>query len=410
MKKKFSTYLVGNIFFGLSQWITVIILAKTVSISDVGFYSLALAYSGPILMLFSWGLKTIYITTENSKRETFLLNRLVMIFCFLVLIMIILLIKEFNHAEFYLILTIAFIKGIESLQEILFAFRQKKMEHQIIGRIKIFQSIGSILIVSLLFIKGFNPLYIFLLVLVFTIILALKELMSLGLIQLNLYKGIKISSILSLSLAGISLGITLAISSMNTNIPRFYLETTNGIQELGFFSSLMFFYSAGNTILFSISGFLLPIVVKNMKNIKYIKKIYLKISVVFWITAIFGWIFLFFFGDVILSMVYTSEFAYYHSEFLIIMIGAILTYYVILIDVIFNAWKKFNNLLYIQIGTIIIISVASYVLIPDFSTLGAAISFLIGIVFQFVIKCAGVIKLMNYIEFNNIKNSGEENV
>lgn len=386
MRKQFSLYLLGNVLFGLSQWITVIILAKATSLTEIGLYSLGLAYSGPLLLLLGWGLKTIYITDEEPNNALFIVNRFVMLIVFINAIIFILLIKKFDGISLIFVLLVSLIKGVEFLQEILFAIRQKRMEHHIIGLFKIIQSIVTVAIVSLLFIDRMSSILIFSLVLAFTIILCSIEFIRLEMARKVLYRNIKLKSVFNLTVIGFSMGLTLAISSLNTNFPRLILESSYNLEVLGYFSALMFFYSAGNTFMFSVSGYLLPLVIKNNNNKKFIINVYKKISIVFLVVALLGLNIVYFVGDHILRILYNESFAVYEKEFFIIMVAAVLTYYIILIDVIFQAYKKFKLLLSGQIITSIVVFIGSYFLIPTWGIIGACYVFLIGMLVQLILK------------------------
>ncbi|MBT2581232.1 oligosaccharide flippase family protein [Planococcus sp. ISL-109] len=398
MRKKFSIYLLGNLMFGLSQWLTIIILTKTITMSEVGYYSLAIAYAGPILMLLSFGLKTIYITNENSEKKIFLINRLITFILFINLFIIILIPREISHFEFQLMVLVALIKGFEFIQEILFAFRQKEMRFEAIGKLKLAQSIGSIVITSYLFIDSSKILTVFLFILIFNSLLIIFELRNQKLFCIKeiakKFKKEEYYETLKLCYIGLPLGLTLAISSLNTNIPRIILEFFSGIEELGYFSSLMFFYSAGTTIMFSISGFLLPIMVNKINNLSWIRDIFKKISIVYIFFSLLLLIIIYYFGDIILLVIYNEEFSKYHFDFFIIIIGAVFTYYIILMDIIFNVKKLFNFLLIVQILTIIVISIIGIFIVAEYSLSGAAIAFSCGIIFQFLIKFIYFMKII----------------
>ncbi|RIL24910.1 hypothetical protein BUY97_06140 [Staphylococcus gallinarum] len=197
---------------------------------------------------------------------------------------------------------------------------------------------------------------------------------------------------------GIPLSITLFLSSLNTNIPKYVLEYASSIAAVGIFSSILTIYSAGNTFFFSIYNYVLPKTVENKFNFSYLKKLLVGII----IGGIFSYVIViivsFTILDNIIVIMFNQKFLAYKLQILIIIFSAILVYMSILFYLYIHAHNKYKYNTRIQVISVVIVLLSSLILINLFGILGATYTFTIFAISIFVMKLILSLKIIKGVK------------
>ncbi|RBA05621.1 hypothetical protein DOD24_2406 [Staphylococcus arlettae] len=216
----------------------------------------------------------------------------------------------------------------------------------------------------------------------------------------HLFRAISWSVSLKLLKLGLPLSITLALSSLNTNIPKYILESVSTIENVGIFSSLLVIYSAGNTLFFSIYNYFLPKVVEKKSDTSYLWKVLLTILGLLFTTQLI----LILVGtnnlSVILQTLFTSSYVHLQKEFMNVIFGSIFVYASILFDLFINAYQKYIYNTFIQLLSVGLVAITSIVLIPYFEIYGATLAFLI---FGITVSITKLIISIMIIQRGNIR-------
>src|SRR5699024_9823248 len=319
---------VGSMIYALTQWGLLITIARYSNPELVGVFTLGLAIAAPMLLFFNLNLRIALVTDDNKNNfDLYWTFRLITSGMFFIILLILV---TFYLNDFYTLLVCIFIgisKFFESLSDIMFGVMQKNQRMDLIAKSQI--------------LKGFCTLLVFMLsmsltgsLLISTIFMSLVWLIVLVLFDYNNLKKFEGFSIhfskkqILLFKITLPLGIAQLITSLNANVPRYFIEYSHGLKELGVYASLIYIVAAGNNLIIALSNILLPILstAYNSNNIKSFTKIMLYSIITTVILGVFGLSLIYSFGDDILLIIYGEEFSNYVEEFLIIGLYGIIMY------------------------------------------------------------------------------------
>ncbi|MCE4955675.1 hypothetical protein [Macrococcoides caseolyticum] len=363
-------YVSGNIFYGISQWIILLGILKIFGNYDAGIYSLGVAIISPLILFFSLGLNTLYVTDKRYEYNVYSYNRnFYSIILAIVYISIIYSIgKDIN--SLYLLLLVGFHKLLENQFDMIFAFYIENKQQEIIGKIKILQSIVICFsfIIGSFVVKNLNIIFI---------LVNLLFLLQLIYYDKKLGTGFKIRFNKDLLKTGLLLSFALLISSLNTNIPKYYLEYQGLTEYIGIFSSIIVLYSAGKILFQSIYSFLLPRIVDNICNQKILINYFKKINLYLIIISIISLLISIFLYEYWVPIIFTTEFMNYKFEIIIAILGSFFIFQSILMDMFIYSYKNYRLNLASQIVVVSLVTL-SLILFNDINALtNAMISFLV---------------------------------
>lgn len=182
------------------------------------------------------------------------------------------------------------------------------------------------------------------------------------------------------------LGIVVMLVSLNTNIPRYFIQSYLGTTSVGLFSSISYIVIAGNTVITALGQSISPRLSKyysegNVSGYKHLLSKMLIISVILGLLGIFV---VLLFGEFILSLIYTKEYKGLNNIFLLVMISACFSYLSSIFGFSMTAARKFNVQPILFITVLCVCLLSSMLLIPNFGLYGAALTMVIFSFVQFV--------------------------
>ncbi|MEY0243217.1 lipopolysaccharide biosynthesis protein [Providencia rettgeri] len=239
--------LIGNLSFAFAQWCILIIINKLGTANDVGIFTLSLAILNPLFMLAQGGLRAYIVidTTNQFYFEVYLKLRIILS----IFSLIISAIYVFNESYIYPVLLLGFYKLIDCVFDIFYGEYQRT---DTMKKIAISRSCRAVInvvsfLLSYLITKSLNAAllsYIISSLIIFLIYDYRKY--NFNPRKVNLFD-LKELLILSFPLA-----ITALFISLNTSIPRLFLESKSGLLELGAFGSFMYIISVAQIIIQSV--------------------------------------------------------------------------------------------------------------------------------------------------------------
>ncbi|TDM43727.1 hypothetical protein ETI09_04935 [Macrococcoides canis] len=368
-KNKFLIFVIGNISYGISQWVILLGILKIFGVYDAGIYSLGVAIISPLVLLFSLGLNTLYVTDKKFDYKIYAYNRnFYTIFLFITYFIILVLLNK-NTEMFILLILIGFHKMLETQFDMIFAFYIEKKQQHKIGIIKLLQSFMIILSFILfgIFIK--NLISIFILINILFLIQLLHYDRVLG-------TSFKIKFNKELLKSGLLLSFALLLSSLNTNIPKYYLEINGSTEYVGIFTSIIILYAAGKIIFQSVYSFLLPKIVENINNTKTLRKYFMNINIFIVLLTLFILTISYLTYNFWVPIVFRTDFLQYKFEIMLSLLGAFLIFQSILMDLFIHSYKNYRSNLISQIIVIIMVCLSLFIF-KDLNMLkNAIISFL----------------------------------
>ena len=400
--------LLGSVIHSLTQWGILISIAKLGSPEMVGVFTLALAITSPIVLLFRFKLRQVVVSdsfNDFSFNQYYTL-RILSTFIFIIVMFIIAMLYSPEWEIVFVVIMLSLARAIESISDVLFGQMQKNERMDYTAKSVILKGIISLIIFTIVMFTTAN------------LILSTSAYFISWLLILIIYDyprarifshfklEFKVKKLKSLFWLSIPLGIAQLIGSLNVNVPRYILEYYYDPILLGFFGAIIYIISAGNNLVLAISASIMPRLSKYYHNNK-IKK-YLKLFINFLLLIISGSLFsmilVYFWGEEILTILYSSEYGKYSQEFLMFLFYGLIMYSSQVIGVALTSMRTFKIQTYIKLFSLIIIIIMSYLLIPDYGMVGVFFSLLLGQFVQLTIRLVTLIVILKkQIQFHNLK-------
>jgi O-antigen/teichoic acid export membrane protein len=254
LRRNFAWTLAGNVVYAGCQWGMLVVLAKLGNQEGLGQFSLGLALTAPVLMLTNLNLRSVQATDARHEHAfgDYLGLRLVATVVALLVIIAVTLLAGYDPATRLVILAVGLAKAIESVSDVFYGLLQK---HERMDRISLAMMAKGLLSLAALAIT----------ILVTGSVLwgtvALGACWALVLAAYEVRSGARVLGgtaalrprwqprvLTGLTVLSLPLGLVMFLVSLNTNIPRYFVERDRGLAELGVFAALSYLMVAGSTV------------------------------------------------------------------------------------------------------------------------------------------------------------------
>lgn len=405
-KKNFSWAFFGNAFFSASQWLLLIILAKLGSPIIVGTYTLGLAVVSPIIIFSQMQLRQVQVSDvkNNYNFKTYLNTRIITNGFALILILSVSYLSGYNMGIILIIMLIGILKTIDGISDIYYGYYQKKERMDLISKSRILK--GILNVISFLIVLNYtNSLLYSVLTMVLFNLSVLIFYDHFNSRKHNLYSKkhkFKIIEFKNLIWLSLPLGIVLMLTSLSSNVPRYFIEANYGLESLGYYSSIAYLMVIGTTFVTALGQVAAPRLAKYYADnrIKDFISLTKKFSFISLILGILGIVTTILFGETILKYAYTEEYMKYNNVFIVLMIAAAINYVGSIWGYCLTAAREFKIQPVLGAFWLITVLLFSFILIPKYGLLGAAYAQIITSLTQLLSKIIVV-----YIVINNRKGS-----
>ena len=384
LKANFSWTLFGNVLYSSSQFGILIVLAKIGSPEIVGQFTLALALSSPIFLFFNFKLRAVQATDQSNQytfNEYYNL-RLITSVIVIVILIIIMSLTNYSTEVKIIIMGVGIAKFFDALSDIVHGLIQKNEAMHIIAKSIILKGMLSLFLIAVSYYLTRELVISIGLMAISSLIIYyffdVPQSKRYGAkYKVNLYLNSRLMKLLILSLP---LGITVVLGSLNTNIPRYFIEHYNGQYELGIFAGISFLLVACGTLINALGQVVTPRLANyyQFQKFKLFYQLLYKSIIIGFFIGILGLIIVYFLGEQILTVVYTKEYANYNNVFMIIMIGAIFLYTTVFFGTGLTAMRKFKLQLPIHVFSFCVVLLTSVIFIPKYGVTGGAFVILFG--------------------------------
>jgi O-antigen/teichoic acid export membrane protein len=395
LKHNFYWTLTGNLTYAGSQWAILIVLAKIGSPEMVGQFSLGLAVTAPIFMLTSLQLRGIQATDASLEFpfHDYFMIRITSSCLALIVIAFIIKIIGYKFEVALIIMLIGIAKAIESISDILFGLMQLHEQMDKIAKSMICKGLLSVVVLTgAMYATGSLAVGVGFLVVAWFLILVGYDLPSMAkllhtplvafIMQLKASLVRIISgrtTLIELVTIALPMGLVMMLVSLNTNIPRYFIERYLGERDLGIYSAISYLLIAGTTIVGALGQSATPRLAKLFAAREYygFRQLVLKLIAIGCLLGCFGVMASVFFGRYILSLVYRPEYASHTGLFALVMVAAGIAYVSSFLGYSITAARQFK----VQLPLFAIVTcftfTACYMLIGTQKLVGAGIALVI---------------------------------
>jgi O-antigen/teichoic acid export membrane protein len=370
--------LIGNLIYTLSQWGMIMVLAKFGSPNMVGGFTLGLAVTAPIILIFDLQLRSVLATdTKNEYSfQHYLTLKGVSSFIALVVLGMVILIGGYKGQAAFVILLVGIAKLAESIIELHYGLFQKHERMDMIAKSLVIRGVTSLVIIAILItltdslviaVSGYALSWV--------VLLVMTEGPKAKRLAAETTSSIKLHSIKMIFLTSFPLGVVMMMISLYTNIPRYVIERVSGTDAVGYFSALFYIVTAGNLVINAVGQTISPRLANYFSQEAYAQFSMLLIKFVSFgfMYGLFGVLLTVVIGKPVLGIIYTQDYVQYHQLFVLLMIAGTLMYAGSFLGFALTAMRKFSIQPILSSIWVMATLILSIQIIPSYGLTGAAV-------------------------------------
>jgi O-antigen/teichoic acid export membrane protein len=391
LKRNFSWSLAGNVIYQACQWIVVVVIAKFLSVTDVGNFALAISICAPLSAFSGLNLRTVQVTdTQNNYRfGHFLATQLSLSGLAFILLVLITVVSEYEAETAWLIVVVGVGQAIIVIREVFIAYHQKYEHMDTVGISKALNGIYSLVALGIVvwttrhLLSGVIAMQAARLsVFLFWDLPATTRLARFNAKESPraflgpVFQNRIISSLIWLAMP---LGVSVGLLSLTSNVPRYFIRLFLNTEALGYFTAVISLAMAGQLVAQAASISALPRLTQYYISNRGAYHRLLRKLVLFGIgIGMAGIVVVMIAGRQILTLAFTSAYARYTDLFIWAMLFGVIEYSVTFLDLGLMGMRKFKTQPIILTAGLLTVTVIGYFLIPEFGLIGAILSFIFG--------------------------------
>ena len=374
----------GNFVFAFSQWVILIFFARMTNQENLGQYALALAIVTPIFAVGNLQLRPLYILDVNSEQKyTYTHFYYLRLICSFIALACCLVLGLFFNVSILVLLLVGLLKFFESYSDIIYAYYNAHDQTQLISKSLFLKGALSVLAVALgLYLFDFYTALILFLFVYLVVWLVIDNLYIQKTQEIK-----KMSLDLEIMKSAIPMGISLGIVTLQSNIPRLFLDQYASIEAVGIFTVLSYFIIVGSIFINSICQYLSPRLTHAWNhNRAYFKKL---LSMALLIAGGLGLIAIFlsyFMGEFVLNLVYGAEYIAYTDAFVLTMVAGFILYLATVLGYTLTAIGFIKQQVYLFSIVLIFSVLVSYLCIPEYGIIGGIYTLMVSYLVQCVLS------------------------
>lgn len=301
----------SNIYSSISKFLILVLIAKILTATEVGIYTLGLAITAPITLLFNMKMKSIIITEKNPNIDKF---KKIRFFSNCFAIFILFLISWLFYKDYIgVLIIIGFIKILDINSEFYQSLPNKNKDFHITSKLIISKYTGITILFAITLILTESLILSLIVYILYQIthLLVERHYFKRYVIYLNEKENVTYLFLLSFM---IPLGVTQMLYSFGSSLPKYILENVATIEEVGIFSAILYFVTIINMLVSSVFQTVLPYAMDNYnKDLKQFNKIILVIApIISLVFCAFLYLPIYFMGENILKILYGDIYAEHH--------------------------------------------------------------------------------------------------
>jgi O-antigen/teichoic acid export membrane protein len=430
LRHNFSWTFMGNVVYAACQWGMLVVLAKLGSPEMVGQFTLGLAVTAPVIMFTNLQLRALQATDARHEYTfgDYLGLRLIATGVGILIILGITLTAGYPWEKLLVILVVGLAKAIESISDVFYGLSQQREQ---MDRISISMMIKGPLSLLLLGIGVYLTHSVLWgavgLLVAWAIVLVSYDIptgafllnTSLGTLQSETSGKSNLAVVLrprwhvdrlrKLIWLALPLGFVMMLISLNTNIPRYFIERYMGERELGFFAAISYLMVATAMVVGALGQSASPRLAKYYAtgNSIAFRTLLLKMVGIGLLMGVAGVFVVLVAGREILTIFYRPEYAEYTDIFMLIMVTTAISDVASFLGYAMTSARYFRIQMPVSLIVTAISAIACFWLIPSMGLRGAAIALLIAGIVQLAILLAIIVYAIHSIEKQPQENKGD---
>lgn len=382
LRRNFSSALVGNLVYTLSQFGMLVVLARLTTTLDVGRYALALAIAAPIFLLSNLKLRQVQVTdaTGINVPGEFIALRGMSSGIGLAVVAAITAVGDFSTQTALTILGVGVFKALESQIDILYGAMQRREQMQLVARGQVLRGVGGLVVFTLtLLLTGRVDVTVAALT-AFTltqVVVNVLQVRALGVAPRPVFAW---SRLWRLAVLALPLGLTVAVGSLSVNVPRYFLQMHGDTAALGIYAALAYPLVGLGMVAAALAEAASP----RLSNLyaegrvqafrSTLRKLVLT-GIALGGSGIIGALVL---GEPLLELAFGAEYAEQYLVLVVLACAGALQYATVFLGTSVNAMRLFAVQLPIHITGFAAVAAAAFFAVPAWGLIGAAMAIVAG--------------------------------
>jgi O-antigen/teichoic acid export membrane protein len=375
LRSGFAWTAAGNAVYSACQWALISVLAKLTDAGEVGRYALALAVVTPVLMLAQLNLRAV-LATDVRHQHGFASYRALRL-AFLALSMLIMVPLAFSGGSLLLVLLVGAAQSVEAVSDIYYGLLQR---HERLREISVSLALraplslaalaAGILLTGRLEVGLAGLAIARLAILLGYDLPATRALRTADRTQASRRECLEIVKI------SWPLGVTLMLNALATSTPRYFLAGAAGTTALGVFSAVAVLVSAGNLLINALGQAATPRLARLFADgdLGAFTWLSLRLTGFGFALGLAGLLACAIAGRPALALLYRPEYAAHLDILLVSMAAGAIGYAASLLGYAITATRRFTAQVPILVASALAATAASFVFIPRFGAVGAALA------------------------------------
>jgi O-antigen/teichoic acid export membrane protein len=395
LRVNFLWTLSGNVVYAGCQWGMLVVLAKLGTPQIVGEFALALAITAPIVLGAGLSLRSVQATDAASEYPfgDYLSVRLLTTAAAGAVIVGIVCLSSYGWHTAAVILVVGLAKGFESISDIFYGLLQ---QHERMDRIALSMMIKGMLSLTALgaaiYLTGDLLLgvcglaVVWLLLLIFydvrngaTVLEADTSFDVRSALPRQLQLSWRPRALMTLTVLALPVGIVMALTSFNSNIPRYFIEHHLGSWDLGIFAAVAYPLAAGSTVINALGQSTVPRLARYYADGDYraFSSLMCKLLGLGLAIGLGGILLIWLAGRQVLLLLYQPEYAEHTGTFLWLGLAAGIGYVASFLGYAMTAARYFHAQLPVFLITTLVTAAGCAVLVPRYQLSGTAIAMIL---------------------------------
>jgi O-antigen/teichoic acid export membrane protein len=377
----------------LCQWARLIVIARLAGAGTLGQFALALAIAAPLILLGGLQMREVLVT-DAVGRYTFESYRLVRLWglCIAGLVIVGIVLWGGYRDQASVILSVGLLKAVESVSDLYYGVEQRHRRLDLVAQSLILRGVSTLAALLLVFSVTWN---LTLSVLAMAGVTALVWCFFDRRVSRPWRQGARPAKaewrqLIQLTGLGLPLGLTLLLSSLNVNVPRYLIEHSSGSEALGLFAAMAYFVTAGRVVVAALCQPASPRLADAFAkgNAHAFRALLLKVVGVSAVLGLAGVAVAGLAGQPFLMLVYGARFAQRADIFIWVMVTGMVTYAAMPFGVGLTAMRIFRAQPFVFAAALAVNALACLLLVPGYGVLGAVWGWLIGAVLQLLLMAS----------------------
>lgn len=401
LRQNFSWTFAGNVVYAASQWGVLVVLARLGSPELVGQFALGLAVTAPVILFANLALRQVQAT--DARREyTFgeYLGLRLLTTTLALLVILFIAFAFYRDDTRVIILMIGLSKSFEAISDIIFGLLQQHERMDRIAKSLMIEGIATLVVAAAVMAVTHS---------LFLVTAAIAVVWGLQLFFYDLRSGwivtgslrllrptFRRDSMLRLLWLALPLGFVVMLISLNTNIPRYFIETYLGSAQLGIFAAMGYLILAGNTVVSALGQSASPRLAAYYAqgNREAYKRLLLRLLAIGACLGAAGILAAVVAGRWLLHLLYGPAYAAYASVFVWVMFAAAVTYLDSFVGYGVTSARIFRLQIILTGVPSLLLIVLCQLLIPQGSLQSAAVVLLLAGSLSFLLKTVTIIQVL----------------